>query len=86
MVSNERGTRQRIPKGIAKIELLLTGKLRDSSAPQSILASLANSILFASWEETAVHAVTESLDVITNFNWFRENLQHKKIHVNDSLR
>ena len=53
---------------MAKIELLLTGKLRDSSAPQLILASLANSILFASWEDTAVHAVTVNLDVITNFD------------------
>ena len=48
----------RTPEGIAKIELLLPGKLRDGSAPQLISVSLANSILFTPREETTVRAVT----------------------------
>ena len=60
MVSSERDTRRRTPEGIAKIELLLLGKLRDGSAPQLISVALANSILFTPREETTVRAVTVS--------------------------
>ena len=59
-VSSERETRRRTLERIAKIELLLLGKLRDSSAPQLISVSLANSILFTPREETTVRAVTVS--------------------------
>ena len=58
MVSSERDKRRRTPEGIAKIELLLLGKLRDGSAPQLISVALANSILFTPREETTVRAVT----------------------------
>ena len=60
MVSSERDTRRRTPEGIAKIELLLLGKLRDGSAPQLISVALANSILFTPREETTVRTVTVS--------------------------
>ena len=61
MVSSERDTRR-----IAKIELLLSGKLRDGSAPQLISVSLANSILFTPREETTVPAVTVSRAKLQN--------------------
>ena len=66
MVSSERDTRRRTPEGIAKIELLLLGKLRDGSAPQLISVALANSILFTPREETTVRAVTVSRALLQN--------------------